>query len=257
VTPLRRFASSFTYWVVVSDDRLEKMFGVIGLAGMESGAELYVEGIARLASFVATLRDRERDALTKGVRQEVFWMDFRDCVSRAGLRDRPYSLLCIDLDKFKPVNDTHGHEAGDAVLRSIGQLIIETIRKDDLYGRVGGDEFCVAGEMTYDEANVLAGRIRDRVHSQAEKLHSVTCSIGVYSWWPTVTDDGARARRVADNASLAAKAARCPAGHTFSIRDHKVCPKCGAVPADLGGNRVIAKQSRSPRSTQRRGEQNA
>ena len=53
------------------------------------------------------------------------------------------SLLFIDLDKFKPVNDVYGHKAGDAVLREIAKRLISTIREEDFLARIGGDEFII------------------------------------------------------------------------------------------------------------------
>lgn len=61
---------------------------------------------------------------------------------RAHRRKEPMSLLMLDLDHFKQINDTHGHEAGDAALRYFGQVLRQCQRKGDIYARVGGEEFC-------------------------------------------------------------------------------------------------------------------
>lgn len=58
-------------------------------------------------------------------------------------RQQPLALLYIDLDKFKPVNDTYGHEAGDAVLRKVAELFLSCVRDEDTVARLGGDEFII------------------------------------------------------------------------------------------------------------------
>jgi len=58
-------------------------------------------------------------------------------------RQQPLALLYIDLDKFKPVNDTYGHEAGDAVLRKVAELFTSCVRDEDTVARLGGDEFII------------------------------------------------------------------------------------------------------------------
>lgn len=64
-------------------------------------------------------------------------------VSRALRTDSPLSLLVLDLDNFKPVNDIAGHQAGDEVLRGVGRELRKTVRRTDTVGRLGGDEFAV------------------------------------------------------------------------------------------------------------------
>src|SRR4029079_10180313 len=93
------------------------------------------------------------------------------------------ALLYCDLDGFKDVNDTHGHDLGDRVLRVAANRLTEQIRDGDHVGRLGGDEFVIiARNVTLDEAETLAERI---VGSLAEPLQvdgvsvTVTISIGV------------------------------------------------------------------------------
>src|SRR6185312_8076125 len=59
------------------------------------------------------------------------------------LRDQAVGVLFIDLDGFKPINDTYGHEAGDELLRQVSERLIERLRSHDVLARVGGDEFVV------------------------------------------------------------------------------------------------------------------
>lgn len=94
------------------------------------------------------------------------------------------AMLLIDLDHFKQVNDRFGHQAGDEVLRQFADVVREKIRTGDLFGRYGGEEFCVLlPATTEDEARVLGERIRvafmEREITYAGKVLSCTASIGV------------------------------------------------------------------------------
>lgn len=105
-------------------------------------------------------------------------------------RGEPLALLCADLDNFKAVNDTHGHLAGDHVLRVCAALLRAAIREGDLIGRWGGEEFLiVAPSSTLGEAMALAERVRtvvadhvfelDAGAAQPPVLHRQTLSVGV------------------------------------------------------------------------------
>jgi len=73
---------------------------------------------------------------------------------------QPFTVFMIDVDHFKPINDTHGHAAGDAVLKSVATALREGLRNEDYLGRWGGDEFCVLlPGADRDEAEAIADRI--------------------------------------------------------------------------------------------------
>ena len=100
------------------------------------------------------------------------------------------SILLLDLDYFKQVNDTHGHLAGDDVLREVGQLLQSTMRKNDLAGRFGGEEFIVvlyrsAHEIGMSVAERIRARIAEiRVVAPTGQIVQVTASIGVSTFSP-------------------------------------------------------------------------
>jgi len=103
---------------------------------------------------------------------------------RAVRMETPLSLLLIDIDHFKRVNDTHGHAFGDVVLKSVSQEMRESLRTYDLLGRIGGEEFLIASPgSTLDEAAALAERIREKIRgkqiSNSAFSVSVTVSAGV------------------------------------------------------------------------------
>ena len=94
-------------------------------------------------------------------------------------------ILSLDIDFFKHINDTYGHDAGDEILKLFAKNIQEMMRESDLFGRIGGEEFCVCLQnTTLEGASILAEKIRARIehvfykHSPKELLH-VTVSIGI------------------------------------------------------------------------------
>jgi diguanylate cyclase (GGDEF)-like protein/PAS domain S-box-containing protein len=98
------------------------------------------------------------DALTGLVNRVAFEQLLDDATGAAS--DQSFCALFIDLDRFKQVNDTGGHAAGDALLRDIGQLLGHAVRKSDVVARLGGDEFAV----------LLPGCPADQAHAVADKL---------------------------------------------------------------------------------------
>lgn len=98
--------------------------------------------------------------------------------------NRPFSILVIDLDSFKQVNDTFGHQQGDSILISFTRMVDSEKRVADALGRMGGDEFClVLPETQRDEARVVAGRIlagcSELVINDGYHEMQVTASIGI------------------------------------------------------------------------------
>lgn len=102
-----------------------------------------------------------------------------------------HSLLFIDLDNFKSINDTHGHEAGDDVLVETARRLVEHTRADDRVARLGGDEFVVFVPHTKAEvANALAERIATAIRSPIGVAeHTVTASIGIVEVGPDLSPD--------------------------------------------------------------------
>ncbi len=79
-------------------------------------------------------------------------------------RQQPFALMYIDLDKFKPVNDTYGHEAGDAVLRKVAEIFNSCVRDEDTVARLGGDEFTI----------ILYGMTdREQIEERAKRIMEV------------------------------------------------------------------------------------
>ena len=126
-------------------------------------------------------------------------------VARSLRYARPLSLILADIDGFKRINDTHGHAAGDEVLRAFAQLLDENARSSDLVARYGGEEFAVLmPETAAEDALELAERLRRAIEkSTFAAAGSVTCSFGVASLLPEGT--AAELVEAADRALYQAK----------------------------------------------------
>jgi diguanylate cyclase (GGDEF)-like protein len=144
-------------------------------------------GFAILAAAVADVmddlrRERDLDVLT-GVLNRRGFEERVSARLQNPVGGAPSFILC-DVDKFKSVNDIHGHHAGDAVLREVGGLLRQASRKQDIVGRLGGEEFAVfLPDTTPQDASACAERLREEIerHSFAALPSGVrlTASFGV------------------------------------------------------------------------------
>jgi len=125
-----------------------------------------------------------RDALT-GLYNRSYFLDQVDLLADASRRrGLGLAILLLDVDHFKRINDTHGHEAGDSVLREVAAVIRQATRSEDLVARYGGEEFIVALPIAApDQATERAERIRRNLAGRrivaARQSLSITISIGM------------------------------------------------------------------------------
>ena len=127
---------------------------------------------------LADARDAaNRDFLTGALSRKGFEAVARELLAEAGRQHSPVSLLIVDLDHFKSINDTLGHAGGDTVLRDFVRLAQGQLRRSDVLGRIGGEEFAVLLPAELDDALRFAERLRKAVTAQP-----VTTAVGPYAY---------------------------------------------------------------------------
>lgn len=128
----------------------------------------------------------DRDGLTRIYNRHSFEERLVYEIKRRRRYNHDLSLLMVDLDHFKSVNDTYGHKAGDMVLKKVGEILTDTFRGTDLAARYGGEEFVVLlPHTTEKDAWCLAERVREAIQACEfefeDQRFAVTASIGVAS----------------------------------------------------------------------------
>ncbi|MDR1315163.1 MAG: diguanylate cyclase [Deltaproteobacteria bacterium] len=116
----------------------------------------------RAKQYQEAVRLASRDPLTSLLNRRAFMECLDREFAKAGRHNTPLSLIMLDIDHFKSVNDTFGHQTGDKILKWVSQVMAGTVRTGDIVGRIGGEEFAILLPWTdQDQARNLAERIRE------------------------------------------------------------------------------------------------
>jgi len=176
--------------VAVPDSRvLLEGGGMARLTFIESSVAIFVFTTGYILIISDHLLERLRqqaeiDHLTNVFNSRPFIRLVKKARAAARRNDSPLSLISMDLDRFKQVNDTHGHAAGDAVLRHFSSTITRSLRPGDILGRMGGEEFMVLlPDTEISEALEAAERLRLKIEQSVvefeKALITITVSLGV------------------------------------------------------------------------------
>jgi diguanylate cyclase (GGDEF)-like protein len=187
------------------------MLSAVGFMGLSFalGAQLHRRMLAEAELAMLARTDGLTGLNNRRTLSEILDREWR----RASRHHRVFSLLFVDLDRFKEYNDTYGHQAGDDVLSAVARCIGENIRQtEDSAARYGGEEFVVVLPDTPPEraaqvAERICAAIRDLAIEHAGSEHGrVTASIGAATWMPDLHENVSDVVRAADEALYAAKA---------------------------------------------------
>jgi diguanylate cyclase (GGDEF)-like protein/PAS domain S-box-containing protein len=210
VTPLRYDGKEISGLVLVLHDTSE------------------LRGLTRQMTYQAS-----HDALTGLVNRREFERRLQEAMDSAQTGDIAHALCYLDLDRFKVVNDTCGHTAGDNMLREIASLIRDAVRDSDTVGRIGGDEFALllAG-CPLDKARQIADNVVRSVHDYRfvwkDKIFNVGVSIGLVE----IGRDGGAIEDIMNSADSACYVAKKQGGlhvHVYSAREEANARHSGEI----------------------------
>ena len=163
------------------------------------------------------------DPLTKLCNRRLFNDLLTRMIATTERNEKHMALLYLDLDEFKRINDSLGHESGDQLLKIIGERLSRVVRKSDIVARIGGDEFCVL--LPNIQSGVNAAYVAEKVLETIEKpvklgTHSVrvTPSIGI----TLAPDDGTDSTQLLKNADLAMYSAKKNNRNNYQFFEHKL-----------------------------------
>lgn len=194
--------------------------------GLEFPVELAVASVPRhngrlFIAFLHDITERQRlqttltnmalkDALTDLPNRRALMQKLPEAIVRAARLGKPLAVLFLDLDGFKGINDGYGHEAGDELLRTMGQRIVGVVRATDTVVRLAGDEFVVVLEMLNGDADAL--EVADKILQAIQQPFvlsaatvSLSGSIGIAMHWPEDLTHAEQLITLADGAMYAAK----------------------------------------------------
>lgn len=231
--------------LVVHNELLGVLFvGFVNAADLPANEKLLLTAAETIKLSLANLRLREtlheqatHDALTGLFNRRYLEDTFPRELHRIRRRHASLCVAMLDIDHFKNLNDTYGHEAGDMVLHTLGQLLAAFIRRSDLACRVGGEEFVIIlPDITLDLAQQRLLAMCQQVRTTAlrykdQAIPPITLSVGVVAW-PTHGDSMEELLGAADEALYQAKQAGRNRVKVWGAADSQVV---GAPPGHLAG----------------------
>jgi len=217
---------------------------LLGLAGIIWGYKCLQVAHDRIITSMCT------DPLTGIANRRIFLESLGLAISFAQRHQTPLSIIMADLDDFKSINDTFGHNAGDKVLQAFAALLMENSRQEDLAARFGGEEFIMILPGTDPkEAAVLGERLRHQWQETASQGFGIreTASFGVAAYQPEDTMDGLIER--ADKALYDAKRmgknqviVREDTLHQLEEEKRKLCHFLSLLPRDSQAKKLSVKR---------------
>lgn len=173
--------------IIAANQRETKLFTTIGILAFMIVAILSYVLVKSLNNSARLKRLADTDSLTKLKNRRFMMRSLKELVREGKVVEESAVIAIIDIDDFKEVNDTYGHPIGDVVLQKIAILLKRELRKEDLIGRVGGEEFLVIFSDTCEQtAYEILSRVQSKINSESQssawvnRKHPISVSIGVH-----------------------------------------------------------------------------
>ena len=167
------------------------------------------------------LKIASNDQLTGLANRRLFEERLAQAIAKCRRYGGSFALVCIDLDGFKPINDTYGHQSGDLVLKAVSERLLASVRAVDTVARLGGDEFILILDPApndLDDLKAICSRTLENIEKPIalEQVEcSVSCSLGVAIF----QKDGADADELFKSADQAMYLAKDEGKATFRFAD--------------------------------------
>lgn len=159
--------------------------------------ELKNPKVIEIHVYAETARQAAVDELTGVFNRRFFDAAIERELKQATRRNREFSLLIIDIDNFKRVNDTHGHTTGDAVISALGKLLKRSIRSEDTPCRIGGEEFAVILPETSAEGAMI---VSEKIRTEFAKLKIASTDLSISGGLATFPGDATTTAELIDRA---------------------------------------------------------
>lgn len=222
-------------------------FSLAEPSALSLGIPIRVTAFLFLAATISSFRrsyDREmflahRDSMTGTLNKEVFYRRAQTMICDASHTRQTLLLIILDLDDFKSVNSLGGHQAGDEVIRNFARGVSAIMRREDLVGRVGGDEFSILARIpTKWEGQRFARNLHSRLSAVLScGRYPATCSMGALLIPPDASKDVHELMHAADEAMYRAK--------KNSKNAVEIATAVGAPVAVMNGQRTTAGHMRA------------
>ena len=171
-----------SYLLIFSDN----VFPIQFEGHLQQGIQIFHESIERGFEYADLYEQARLDSLTGLANRRVFEERLGPLMESAKRHKRPITLLSMDLDRFKSINDTYGHAEGDRILRLVAREMARLVRASDILVRMGGDEFLLLlPDTNSNDARQLANRLCNKVHKLQIKTpvgSQLGVSIGIAQW---------------------------------------------------------------------------
>jgi len=168
--------------------RKDKKIGEYENQLLAKGLQILCEPLQRALEYEDLYEQASRDALTGLMNRRVFDERINSIMAQAERHGHPVTLACMDLDKFKQINDTYGHGIGDLVLQKVAASMEKIVRSCDILARMGGDEFMlIMPDTSQNAAEILANRLCQTINQldlPGAGRGVLGISIGLVEWQP-------------------------------------------------------------------------